>query len=104
MVKELSSHDEFKSAIDCDKLVVLDCYATWCGPCRVIAPRIVAFSQDYPEIDFCKVDVDEVPSVASELGVRAMPTFFFFKNGEKIGEVVGANPAAIKSAIEKYKA
>jgi thioredoxin 1 len=62
----------------------------------VIAPRIVAFSQDYPEIDFCKVDVDEVPSVASELGVRAMPTFFFFKNGEKIGEVVGANPAAIK--------
>lgn len=47
-------------------------------------------------MDFCKLDVDQVPSVAEELGVRAMPTFFLFKKGEKVGEVVGANPAAIK--------
>lgn len=46
-------------------------------------------------MDFYKLDVDEVTSVAAELGVRAMPTFYFFKGGEKVGEVVGANPKAI---------
>ncbi|KAA8905000.1 putative thioredoxin [Sphaerosporella brunnea] len=101
----LRSHDEFKKIIEDskEKLVVIDCYATWCGPCRVIAPKIVAFSQDYPDVSFYKLDVDEVPDVAQELGVRAMPTFCFFKGGEKIQEVVGANPPALKSAIEKNK-
>ena len=50
---------------------------------------------------FIKLDVDEVPEVAQELGIRAMPTFLIFKNGEKVGEVVGANPPALKAAIEK---
>lgn len=50
---------------------------------------------------FIKLDVDEVPDVAQELGVRAMPTFMIFKDGEKVGEVVGANPPALKAAIEK---
>lgn len=66
------------------------------GPCRVIAPKVVQFSVDYPDVDFYKIDVDEVSSVAAELGVRAMPTFFLFKKGEKVGEVVGANPSALK--------
>lgn len=66
----------------------------------MIAPKVVAFSMDYPEVDFYKVDVDQVASVASELGVRAMPTFFFFKGGEKVGEVVGANPSAIKVCLK----
>jgi thioredoxin 1 len=47
------------------------------------------------------VDVDEVPDVAQELGIRAMPTFIIFKGGEKVGEVVGANPPAVKAAIQK---
>jgi thioredoxin 1 len=52
-------------------------------------------------VHFIKLDVDEVPEVAQELGIRAMPTFLIFKNGEKVGEVVGANPPALKAAIEK---
>ncbi len=58
-------------------------------------------SETYPSARFFKLDVDEVPDVAQELGVRAMPTFLLFKNGEKVGEVVGANPNALKAAIEK---
>lgn len=54
----------------------------------------------YPEARFYKVDVDEVPDVAQELGVRAMPTFLLFKNGEKVAEVVGANPPALNAAIK----
>jgi thioredoxin 1 len=58
-------------------------------------------SETYPSARFFKLDVDEVPDVAQELGIRAMPTFLLFKNGEKVGEVVGANPNALKAAIEK---
>ncbi|RPB19594.1 thioredoxin [Terfezia boudieri ATCC MYA-4762] len=97
------SKAEWDAASQSEQLVVLDCYATWCGPCRLIAPKVEAFSQDYPDVKFYKLDVDEVADAAGDLGVRAMPTFFLFRKGEKIGEVVGANPAALKSAIEKNK-
>lgn len=59
------------------------------------------FSNTYPTAKFYKLDVDEVPDVAQELGIRAMPTFLLFKKGEKIGEVVGANPKALEAAIKK---
>ncbi|KAJ9501241.1 thioredoxin trx1 [Exophiala xenobiotica] len=86
-----------------DKLVVVDCFATWCGPCKVIAPELVKFSESQEfkdKVDFYKIDVDEVPDIAQELGVRAMPTFMLFKNGEKVGEVVGANKKALEQAIK----
>ena len=81
--------------------MVLDCMATWCGPCKTIAPKIVELSNTYPSVRFYKLDVDEVPDVAQELGVRAMPTFVIFKDGEKVGEVVGANAKALEAAISK---
>ncbi|PGH26933.1 thioredoxin [Polytolypa hystricis UAMH7299] len=82
-------------------LVVIDCFAVWCGPCKQISPAIEEFSKTYTNVGFYKVDVDEVPDVAQELGVRAMPTFFFFKDGQKVDTVVGANAGSIKAAIEK---
>lgn len=57
-------------------------------------------SGTYPNARFFKLDVDEVPDVAQELGIRAMPTFLLFKNGEKVAEVVGANPKALEAAIK----
>ena len=65
----------------------------------MIAPKVVEFSNQYTNAHFYKIDVDEVPDVAQELGIRAMPTILYFKNGEKIGEVVGAQPKAIETAI-----
>ena len=53
-------------------------------------------------VEFYKIDVDEVPDVAQELGIRAMPTFLVFKDGEKVEEVVGANEKAIRAAVDKY--
>jgi thioredoxin 1 len=81
--------------------MVLDCMATWCGPCKVIAPEIVKMSNANPTARFYKLDVDEVPDVAQELGVRAMPTFVVFRDGEKVGEVVGANQKALLALVEK---
>jgi thioredoxin 1 len=108
MVQEIESKagwdKALKDAKDAgNKLVVLDCYATWCGPCRLIAPKVIAFSNDYPDVQFYKLDVDKVSDVAAELGVRAMPTFFFFKDEQMVGDVVGANPSALKAGIEKHR-
>jgi len=100
-VHNLSSKKDWDEALKGDQLVVLDCFATWCGPCKVIAPQVVKFSDKYPSAKFYKLDVDDVPDVAQELGIRAMPTFLLFKKGEKVGEVVGANPKALEAAIEK---
>ncbi|EXJ55755.1 hypothetical protein A1O7_08685 [Cladophialophora yegresii CBS 114405] len=107
-VNPIHSKSSYTSSIiqgPADKLIVLDCFATWCGPCKVIAPEVLKFSNsdEYKDkVDFYKVDVDEVPDVAQELGVRAMPTFMFFKNGEKVDEVVGADVRALEAAIKKH--
>ena len=82
--------------------MVIDCFAVWCSPCKTIAPEVVKLSKKYTSTRFYKLDVDEVPDVAQELGVRAMPTFLLFKNGEKVGEVVGANKPALEAAVEKF--
>ena len=95
-----NSASEYKSASSESGLMVIDCMATWCGPCKVIAPKVVEFSEMYPSVRFYKLDVDEVPDVAKELGVRAMPTFLIFNNGEKVGEVVGANAKTLEAAIQ----
>ncbi|TVY73551.1 Thioredoxin [Lachnellula suecica] len=100
----MHSKPDFDSALKANKIVVLDCFATWCGPCKVIAPEVVKFSDEFPNIHFVKIDVDEVPDVAQELGIRAMPTFLIFKDAEKVEEVVGANPKALRAAIEKANA
>jgi len=103
-VHNLASKPEFQTALKDNKVVVLDAFATWCGPCKVIAPKVVEFSTQFPNIHFVKIDVDEVPDVAQELGIRAMPTFLIFKNEEKVAEVVGANPKALEAAIAKANA
>jgi thioredoxin 1 len=68
---------------------------------KQLLTRVVnRFSDEFPKAHFVKLDVDEVPDVAQELGIRAMPTFVVFKGGEKVKEVVGANPKALLAAIE----
>ncbi|KAI9842439.1 MAG: Cytoplasmic thioredoxin isoenzyme 2 [Thelocarpon superellum] len=100
-VHNLSSKKEFEEAQSQSGVMVVDCFATWCGPCKVIAPKLVAFSEVYTNARFYKVDVDEVPEVASLLEVRAMPTFVIFKDGTKAGTVVGASPDALEKAIKE---
>lgn len=66
--------------------------------CLLLTPS--RFSQKYKNARFYKIDVDDVADVAAELGIRAMPTFLLFKNGDKVAEVVGANPKALEAAIQ----
>ena len=82
----------------------MDFSAAWCGPCRFIEPKVEALSESYPDCIFIKVDVDEVASVTARCGITAMPTFHVYKNGQKVGEVVGANEDALRSLVEKHAA
>lgn len=83
------------------KLVVVDFYATWCGPCQRIAPLYEQYSQKYPKAVFLKVDVDQCQETAASNGVTAMPTFLFFKNKIKIDMQRGADPNALEEKIKK---
>lgn len=96
--------EEFEKLIAQDKLVIVDFHATWCGPCKLIAPKLGKFAETYSDAVFAKVDVDEVPDVAAKYEVRAMPTIMYFKNGQKVAEVVGANLPKIEQAIKDNSA
>lgn len=100
-VHNVEKKDMFQEAIAKPALTVVDFFATWCPPCKAIAPKVVEFSDTYTDVKFLKVDVDELSEVASEWSVTAMPTFLLFKNGEKVGEVVGANARALEAEIKK---
>ncbi|CCG82164.1 Thioredoxin-1 [Taphrina deformans PYCC 5710] len=104
MVNQVATTEEFKSSISTGKLVVVDFYATWCGPCKTIAPKVVEFSKEFPEVEFIKVDVDDLSDVAADYSIRAMPTFLLFKDGEQVAEVVGANAAKLKAVIAEKAA
>jgi len=103
VVKEIGNPAEFKEYVGKDNLTVVDFYAVWCGPCKVISPVVNKLSDEYKDVNFVKVNVDELGAVSEEVGIRAMPTFILFRGGEKVAEIVGANPHALKSAIEKAR-
>lgn len=71
-------------------VVVVDFFATWCGPCKMLAPVIEEAAEDMPEVQFYKVDVDEAPDLARSYKVFSVPTLAFFKNGELVNKSVGA--------------
>jgi thioredoxin 2 len=84
-------------------LVLVDAWAEWCGPCRMIAPILEDLSRSYThQLKIVKVDVDANPEVAQRLGVQGIPALFFFRNGEIVDRVVGAQPAhAFQSKIDQ---
>ncbi|TPX49438.1 hypothetical protein SeLEV6574_g01472 [Synchytrium endobioticum] len=102
MVRQICSATEFNELIMGDKVVFVDFYATWCGPCKAISPFFAAMSEKFPGAEYIKVDVDEVPDVAEKAGIKAMPTFHAYKAGKKISELVGADPKKLEAMIAKH--
>ncbi|KNE67782.1 thioredoxin [Allomyces macrogynus ATCC 38327] len=98
-VAVVTSLAQLKETIASGAAVAVDFWATWCGPCRAISPIFERLSTETKGVTFLKCDVDEQAEVAQEFGIRAMPTFMFFKGGEKVDEIVGANPGKLQTAI-----
>ena len=84
-------------------MVVVDFWAPWCAPCRMVAPIIEDLAEEYDgKVRFAKVNVDESPGVASRYGIRSIPTIGIFRNGEAVNGVVGAVPKQVLiQAIEE---
>jgi thioredoxin 1 len=80
--------------VDAEGLSMVDFWAVWCGPCRLVAPVVEQLAGEYEGKGLVvgKLDVDENPKIASEYGIRSIPTILFFKGGELVDRVVGAVP------------
>ncbi len=76
-----------------DGVAMVDFWATWCGPCLAIAPAVEEIAAEYQgRLKVVKVNVDENPNIAAKFGIRGIPTLLFFKGGEVVRQVVGAQP------------
>ncbi len=85
------NEDNFEAeVIQSDKLVLLDFYAEWCGPCKVMSPILEEIAAENPDIKVCKIDVDEEPELSARFNIEAMPTFIVIKDGEVVRRVLGA--------------
>ncbi|MCC3865049.1 thioredoxin [Terrisporobacter petrolearius] len=103
MAKIVNSN-EFKEAIKEEGVVVVDFFANWCGPCKMLAPIFEELSNEMKEkTQFIKVDVDQSVDIASEYGIQSIPTMAIIKNGQPVETMVGFLPKdVIKSNIENY--
>jgi len=92
--------DKFEEVVlNSEKPVIVDFWAEWCGPCRMVGPVVKELSEDYGDkIVVTKMDVDSNPNTAVKFGIRNIPTILFFKNGEIVDKQVGAVPKAIMAS------
>jgi thioredoxin 1 len=98
----LASKDEFDRCLRANPAVVVDFTASWCGPCKMVAPQFAAMAKEFPTVTFAKVDVDDNKDVAQDEGVTAMPTFVMYKKGRRVDTVRGADPSKLRAMVEKH--
>ncbi|KAB1200495.1 Thioredoxin H-type [Morella rubra] len=97
-------NEHLQKGNESNKLIVVDFTASWCGPCRFIAPFLAELAKKLPQVTFLKVDVDELKSVAQDWAVEAMPTFMLLKEGKIVDKVVGAKKDELQQTIAKHLA
>ncbi len=103
-IVQVSDADFEQKVVDGQGLTVVDFWAEWCAPCRIIAPILEELAQEYAgKVTIAKLNVDENPQTAARFGIRSIPTLLFFKGGERVDQVIGAVPrGTIQSKIGTY--
>ncbi|MFA4857795.1 MAG: thioredoxin [Candidatus Margulisiibacteriota bacterium] len=105
MAKEISDADFPKEVEQNQGVVLVDFWAAWCGPCRMMAPVYEKMAQKYPQIKFCKIDTTQNPQKAMEYGVTGIPCIIVFKNGKEVDRLVGFRPEPVfEQDLQKYLA
>jgi thioredoxin 1 len=92
MVQKLTSNNFEQEVLNYQGLVLVDFYADWCGPCKMLAPLLEEIADECNNIVICKVNVDESPMIAAKYSIMSIPTLILFKNGEMVTTLVGFNP------------
>ena len=104
VVKIYNSEDMKLENLSKNGLTFVDFWATWCGPCRMMAPIVEELAAETPDVVFAKVDVDENPDVAMGLRIASIPTLILFKDGTAVERVIGVTPKdELKKLIEKHR-
>ena len=88
MLKHINSAAEFEAEIK-EGTVLVDFFATWCGPCKMLSPVLEEIAEENPNVSVLKIDVDEVGVLAARFGIQSIPTLMFFKNGQRVETRVG---------------
>ncbi|OWM69768.1 thioredoxin H2-like [Punica granatum] len=99
---EWQSH--LNSLKESPKLMVIDFAASWCGPCKLMEPLVHKLADEYADVSFAKIDVDELRDAAQEFKVQAMPTFVLMKGGKEVDRVIGAKKDELEKKIVEYRA
>ena len=98
---EVSDQLVFDDIIRSNRAVLVDIYASWCGPCKAIAPVIDQFESMYQNVSFIKVNCDESQDIAHNLGITSLPTFIAYLNGREIDRIFGANKDRLHALVER---
>ena len=88
-VIELNEENFKEEVLESDKPVLVDFYATWCGPCKMMSPIVDKFAEENEDIKVCKIDTDEAMDISKEYGIMSIPCVIAFKNGKEINRSVG---------------
>ena len=100
-VIQLTTENFDQEVMQSDKPVLIDFYADWCGPCKMMGPVVEEIAGEEPEIKVCKINIDEQIELAQRFGVMSIPTFLAVKNGEIAGKQIGAVPKSTLLGLVK---